>query len=330
MLVLLSFGSLFGPDGQSGNALDESLRTAVRVEYPRALKDLEAFYGAAAGEVLATETAPRSKRSPVTTTIYRFASVAPEFASVTMRRLDKQSDQQKMPQAVFCRNKTYSFILQRAPGRAEFSLRQLAKDKKAAAGPLHNNLERYLDAPFSFEHRTVRWVVEQPEFSIRSVAEMARDGKRALSIHFGCPFRDSRQTEYEGKLVVLPDEKWVAVEFEYLWKDKQGAFLHRGEIEYEGASEGFPIPKRVIHSIFKPDNPTPLGVKTYEFSNMRFGPLPEKEFTLSAFGLPEIDAVSRRRAGGMEYWLIGAAILALSIAVMLWKASAWVRSREAI
>jgi hypothetical protein len=328
--VLFAFGlvCVSVTDGQIGRPSNESLRDAVCLEYPRALKELEAYYTAVSGEVVATEKRPLSKNSPVTTMLYRFASVAPDLARVTARRVVQPFDEEKASATAICRNKDYSFILQKTPGRAEFALKSLAKGRdndSDVAALLLNHLEVYRNAPFSLGYRTIRWLVEQPRFSICSVAEKERDGRRALSIEFDCPIDNYRQGGYEGKLVVLPDARWVAVQFEYRYKT--GANLHTGEIEYEGASGGYPIPKRVTRSIFKPNNPMPFNVTTYEFSNMRFAHLPEKELTLSAFGLPEIGAVSPRRAGGVEYWLIGAALVALSMAAILWRASAMVRRR---
>lgn len=329
VLFALGLAGLSGGDGQSARPSDESLRNTVRLEYPKALKALEAFYTNAAGEVLATQKRPGSKTSPLTPMIYRFASAAPGLARVTVQRVAEASDHEKMPAAVYCRNKGYSFILERGRGRAEFAIKSLAKDekdKREIAVLLQNHLEIYLNAPFSFASHAIGWITERPKFSIRSVAETVRGGKRALSIHFDCPIDDAPRTGgYEGKLVVLPDEKWVVVQFEYWYK--KGGNLHTGEVEYEGTSEGFPVPKRFTHSYLKPDDRTPILVSTYEFKNMRFGPQPEKEFTLSAFGLPEVDAVNPRRTGAVEHWLIGAGLVALSITVMLWTASARVGRR---
>jgi hypothetical protein len=331
VVLTLSLACLAQGNGQTGRPSDESLRNTVRLEYPKALRNLEAFYTRATGEVLATERRALSKNSPTTTWIRRFASVGTDLARVTVQRVVEGSDQEKWPAAVFCRNKSYSFILRKRPPRAEFALELLAKDendKRQVAGMLLNNLEVYLNAPFSFAYHSVRWAMERPKFSISSVAETARGGKRALSVHFDCPLDEALRTGgYEGKLVVLPDEKWVVVQFEY--RPKKKGNIHTGEIEYEGAFEGFPIPKRVTASWLEPGNQTPLLLSTYEFKNMRFEALPEKEFTLSAFGLPEVDAVTPRRTGALERWLFGAALVALSIAVMLWTASARVGRRDA-
>jgi hypothetical protein len=289
VVLTLSLACLAQGNGQTGRPSDESLRNTVRLEYPKALRNLEAFYARATGEVLATERRPLSKNSSVTTRIHRFASAAPDVARVTVQRVVEGSDQDKWPAAVFCRNKGYSFILRKTPPRAEFALELLAKDendKRQVAAMLLSNLEAYLNAPFSVTYHSVRWLAERPEFSIRSVAETARGAERALSVDFDCPIESFRGGGYEGKLVVLPDKKWVVAQFEY--RAKKRGNIHKGEIEYEGASGGFPIPKRVTHSHFEPGGRTPMLVNTYEFKNMRFEALPEKEFTLSAFGLPEV------------------------------------------
>lgn len=327
MLFALGLACLSGPDGEAGRILDGPQRDTVRVEYGRALVDLEAFYTAASGEVLATERRPLSKELPATTTAFRFASLAPDTGRVTTWPVVETSDEHGVAQMVVCRNKSYSFLLRRAAGSAGFSLKSLVKDQKEVAGLMQNNLERYVSAPFSFEFHSIGSLLKQPKFSIRSVAEKVHDGRRALSIDFDCPIDNIRQGGYQGTFVVLPDQKWVLFQYEY-WP-KKGTALRTGEVEYEGTSGGFPIPKRVTHSILERASRTPHIVTTYDFKSIRFGRLPEKEFTLSAFGLPEIDVVSRPRTGAVEYWLFAAALGALAVAVILWRASARVRRRAA-
>jgi len=328
-ILVLSVGLLLlgGSGAQDAPSEDELLRRTILLEYPKALRELEAFYTTAAGEVLATERRPLSKKSPVTTTIYRFASCAPDMAMVAKRSSATSFDPGDDAETVVCCNKSYSFSLSKSPGKSEFAIRLLTKDREAIGARLQNRLDPYLKAPFELLLLPVRTIMEQPGFSIRSAAWRERDGKRLLSIDFDCPMEKNRQGGYEGTLLVAPAQKWALIEYELRFKKGDG--LRVGAIEYEGAVDGFPVPKRVSHSGLKTADRTPIKVATFELKGVRFERLPEKEFTLSAFGLPEIDVVNRRRRGGAEYWLVGASLVALAIAGMFWIASARARRRQA-
>ncbi len=131
-----------------------------------------------------------------------------------------------------------------------------------------------------------------------------------LKIDFEYPSK--RGGRYEGSLLVSPEEKWTLYEY----RQTRGAGLRKGTISYEGSHSGFPIPKRVTHSAFKLAQQKLEQVETFDFQDIRFSDLPEREFTLAAFGFPDVlKPATTLRASHTGYWLVGLALLSLSVAI---------------
>ena len=60
-----------------------------------------------------------------------------------------------------------------------------------------------------------------------------------------------------------------------------------------------------------------LGTSTYEFEGFGFADVPDQEFTVSAFGIPESVSHPAKvaRSRGLGYWFLGFALIALAAAV---------------
>jgi len=116
-------------------------------------------------------------------------------------------------------------------------------------------------------------------------------------------------------------EKWVLYEYEY--RPKNGLAIRKGVIDYGEIQDGFPVPKRLVTSVFDTRKKALRAGTTYDFEEFRFVDLPEREFTLAAFGLPEgVLRPSRvARTSQTGYWLLGLAFMALAGSVALKYAS---------
>lgn len=91
----------------------------------------------------------------------------------------------------------------------------------------------------------------------------------------------------KGWIEVAPDEDW-AVHGYGSGHPTTGTPGRVQRIDYGEPRDGVPIPRRITVS-----NPMGTLIQTFEIESVEFGPIPEREFTLSAYGLPERDATPR-------------------------------------
>jgi len=64
--------------------------------------------------------------------------------------------------------------------------------------------------------------------------------------------------------------------------------VFRGRVEYGQPQDGFPVPKRVVSTRSPLGERQPTDIETYEFNELHFGDVPDGQFQLSAFGLPDV------------------------------------------
>lgn len=93
---------------------------------------------------------------------------------------------------------------------------------------------------------------------------------------------------WKGWIEVAPDEDW-AVHGYGSNHPTTGMKGRVHQIDYGEPRDGVPIPRRITVS-----NPMGTMIQTFEIERVEFGPIPEREFTLSAYGLPERDVTPAR------------------------------------
>lgn len=121
-----------------------------------------------------------------------------------------------------------------------------------------------------------------------------------------------------GWFQVSPDEDWSIYAFgvgSHSQKPFRGA---RRRIEYNRSRDGAMLPHRIIL-----DQPPVSKRTTLQIESIDFATVPEREFTLSAYGLPELGQPTRPMSAIRPGTLaIGGAVVALLAAIAL-KYSAW-------
>ena len=87
---------------------------------------------------------------------------------------------------------------------------------------------------------------------------------------------------------------------------------------YGDIQDGFPLPKRVVNEAIDTRSGKPIFRHEFTFEDLRLVDPPDREFTLAAFGLPELGKPrSSRHANRTVFWLLGAALASLVIAIVL-------------
>lgn len=194
----------------------------------------------------------------------------------------------------------------------------------AGSPPTNLRLSVFLRAPFAVPI-AMKSLITLPRFSVREVSPVVRDGKQLLRVVFDAPADPPAEPRkgavvtggIEGSLLVSPEEKWVLYAYECRSKNDK-IFLYNGTVDYQGSSDGFPIPKRAAcRTVMKRPTGESVQTETYDFLEFRFADLPDKDFTLAAFGIPEqVLAPSKvARRGRLGYLFLGLAVVALAAAL---------------
>ncbi len=118
------------------------------------------------------------------------------------------------------------------------------------------------------------------------------------------------ETEH-GTVILDPEHFWCVQEYHI----NNPNWIIDGTLEYGDEVDGFPILHRCQHTAAHKQLGTMLI--TYEFDKLIHRDIPESEFTLSAFGLPEVQVPGEQKPRSLWRWLIGIGIAFAVLAVLL-------------
>ena len=314
----------------NASAQENSLKKMVLAEYPAALRELESRFARASGLVRAVredKSRPDRRRKD---SLYLFDSMRPRMARVRIQRPTPGPNGGTIK--VFCYSTDYSFLLQRGGEKREYYIMSLEKGANNSSHikmSMYPLLDYYLDAPYVMDGFPLITVFNDPKFSLVSVSPVIEKHKNMLRLVFNWPLVTDRLAGggYDGSLLVSPAEKWVLHEYEY--RPKNGLAIRKGVIDYGEVQVGFPVPKRVVTSVFDIHKKQLREVRTYDFEEFRFVDVPAQEFTLAAFGLPEgvVRPGKVARTSKAGYWFFGLAFVALGVSVAVKSASSRLQKR---
>jgi hypothetical protein len=120
----------------------------------------------------------------------------------------------------------------------------------------------------------------------------------------------------KATIILDPELYWCVREYHV---DNPNWILD-GTLEYGDSIDGFPILRRSIQT---EKSKTGFGddLTTYEFDKIVHSDIPESEFTLSAFGLPEIQVPGEQKPRTLWLWLLAAAAGCLVLALLARRAA---------
>ena len=316
---------------------DALLKMKVLKVYPDALKELETHFSKAFGSGSGSEEhGIGTKMARRIDGQFTFAAKGPFLAKVARKATSTTMKEKKRTapgpiETVFCYNKTNSFSLKKDAGSSEYQIKAFDENKDGEL-PLKQQMVawvyKYLEAPFRLRLMRMSAAVAHPDFSIQHVSEVHEGNKTFLKIEFD--FKKSLQN-CAGWITVAPDEKWVLHDYEY--SDIQDFF--RGHIDYGEPQGGFPVPKRVVITRMNPAERRPTSVVTFDFENLKFGDVPDSDFTLAAFGFPGVEdrvfgghsSTERRHWSGTGWLFAGIGFVLLIAAFLLKYASSRFRKK---
>ena len=319
LAVVLGWGLLPWVALAVGREDNGSLQRRVLSEYPQALKVLKVRFAAREGILNYTSSGGNNARDPhLRPATFSFAVKRPRMAKVVR----ESSIGGSKKQSVTCYNSDYAFQLSKESPDGKYSVRNLHRRESLDDRTLFNSLRINLDAPFKLGFVDMADLMGRQGFTISGVSPLVRGGNKVLKIAFEAPLPVSKRNDgggYIGWIIVAPDNKWVTLEYEY--RPRKGKVVWTGTIDYDGIQEGFPLPKRVIHIAAMQENRKDRMVETSEFEKVSFlSNVPDHQFTLAAFGIPETVVASRStRGSGVALWLVGLSLCSLILAAILRK-----------
>jgi hypothetical protein len=333
---------------------DGALRERVLREYPVALTALEAHFSRAKGIVRRTNVRvkgpPRERAAPDERFVFE---LRPDMARVVIERqyaADKTAPTRK--DAAICYNRDYMFQLKKEGEKSAFFLSSFSWNKAAdpdeGARRTRREIDGYLNAPFTLAYTPISELFAYEGFSVGNVSRVGDGPGERLRVEFDTGPVAKPRTRRRGWFIVSPAEAWVLCSFESMLGPRM---IKRGTITYSGTQDGVPLPKQAVYThetLADPGQKAPpkkispgspgannydgpgTAVETYDFDELTIASMPDADFTLTAFGLPEVGAAARRAPGNLALWLFGLACAAMAAAVALRAAAARLRRRDAL
>lgn len=212
---------------------------------------------------------------------------------------------------------------QRSPssGWAIWTLSQ-GPSKKQGINP-EQRKESVLDAVCILQkvsHRLLPDMVKDREFAVKEVTPLEQNGHTYIRVAFANrpKVRVLEDPGMEGWVLLDPDRYWVIKEGQITAEYRGGG---KGTVtftnEYHVTRDGFPIPRqRTTREQFSLDDRIE-GLHTVEFVEQ--GEVPEREFSLSVFGLPEPRGVTFPQPSRWYLWFGGFAFLSLLAGGFFWR-----------
>lgn len=218
---------------------------------------------------------------------------------------------------VVCYSQGECFQLDRPTPEVEFQVREHASSgaeaatvRKRARMQANEYVAAYLAAATRAFEIPIKKLLERPP---RSVERIERDGRDYVRAVFGFP----DGALYESCEVLLdPELEYAVKEYEYQFNSKPGVReWRRGAVDCKRLDNGFIVPAHV-HLESGSDN----GVSRVErridaaLDNFTFGSVGDSQFSLAAFGLPDLSAPAAKRHYPFDRWyfwcLVGASLIA--------------------
>ena len=283
----------------------------VRAEFPGAMTRLEEslLRGQLSGSCEMRETNWQGIK--IRRTIEFINNGSWKKATVTM--LDDPSDSDPAHREVFCMGpKGYFFVDRKSTGKPYVIHKVGENDSDHAVGTVTFFLNAFLMAPCGVLKQTMSETLASPTFQFRSAEPVTERGANLFKIDITDPAGFFRS----GTIWACPDEGWAIHKADCLAYSGQQRVI--SNVEYAAPQNGLPVPRLV--SYFQPiDKP---GLKDnhlrYEIDHLTFGPTPDREFTLAAYGLPDVNTpLKNLNRDTSPAWFIGGGLAVLAIAAGL-------------
>ena len=209
-------------------------------------------------------------------------------------------------QNIVGRNPAYDFVLNKSAGESSYVVRYVGKrvpgfedDYRIVACFSTLALSGVGGVPLLD-------IIRRPNFHLKGVGKETRHGKHLVRVDFDYDAEDYLPLQ-GGQFWLDPSAYWLVSELEYRVAGQAPTTI---ENEFREKDEGPPILVRTIETTHGVNNPDGGTRWTSVISRWDREPLSPERFTLSAYGLPEIDLrPPGRPSSQVHYWWLGGAVV---------------------
>lgn len=283
------------------------LRSQVLTEYPPALARLEARYSRIRGAAQRLVHSTDSKGN-VRTTASRITIVRDGNNYLGTEKTDVEAGEEERVRST---NSRYSFLLRFDPPTQTYVIDNVEGDGNEVAPRFGSYcFDGSFPAAYYAFGRPISELMALPSYKLKSVSEVQEEGRRLIKIAFD--FRPANDYPIiPAWILVDPAEGWILRRYEGLFGPRQN-LPRRGEVAYTRTSGGELLAKTVKHTKNLEDD-------TFEIVDLTFGEsVPERDFTLTAFGLPEVNEPAASRGGiTWNYLFLGIGLVLAVVSIGL-------------
>lgn len=235
------------------------------------------------------------------------------------------------------RNKNYAFVLRRAAEKAQWEIQDLALKRndsaKSGVEQMCDLIGKGASGITELDSVPLDELVKEPAFKLIDVRPVQSDGRELMEVHYefnydftNAPPDRSNVFARKGWVRLDPAKFWLIHAAEYSWMRSANDELATSKIlsvEYTEFRPGVPVEtRRIRETRFRPDGPKAEKVGLvagevrliFEAQFEADNDPSERDFTLSAFGLPE-----PVRPGIRWVWVRALILGALLLAVPAWR-----------
>lgn len=323
IILGLVMGCVFGlaicPNIASSTEWKERLLT----EAPHKWEALEQYYSKMEGssrKIVATPMGGKPIPSMFEGTVVRDVRENGDWIVATIHRVGKRNGKPVDTIEVTSTNSRYAFRLGKPTSDAEsFVLVNFEPVNAQARGKARGQIDFHL--PFNPLGDRLSDVLKNPSFVITGVRGVRRDGKELVQMDYDIHVSNNDPQDPSPKntieirhisLILDPERYWSVQECHFDFPNMNGD----ESLEYSQSVDGFPILRR---STYTQRGKNGLGdmLATQDFNKLVHRDIPENEFTLSAFGLPEMQVPGEQKPRTLWRWLVGIGIALGLFAVFL-------------
>lgn len=306
MLIATIAGSLVATHANASDSVDA--RARFNNEYGTASQKLKEAGGSVCFEEVQTNV--RDNGNETTEVIYRSNG-----ESLLYRLREKKND--GMREYVIVATPKRTFYLSKPAKQDNFVLKNLAGESEYdhAVTVIRLNA-RLAFLPYCYLEMPIVDFLKQPDVSVVDVSETDHAGARAVRVSWQRPRRmpDGREYEELGWFLLSPDDTWALREYEVGAKGYPSRI--RGVVRYGERKDNVPVASEF--ESWKEKDEKRSAVFSVRASKVQLTPAKPAEFTLRAFGLPEVgEVVASSGQSMLKYWLLGLGALSGVIAASL-------------
>jgi len=321
---------LVGLTHPSASRSDDALKNRVREEYPVALAKLEARYSSMHGQAELTEfkfQPDPATRETAKVLDFAFAPGHAKLSFTTIKAWDKIKPNETMIyQNVFALNADYWFVLSRHNPDEALALKDVSEDKSKGRSRIHNQHENDVRCAYSVHNTAVSAFFNRNMFQIDDVFEenVVGETKRLVVlftlIHSPDKPRAKNASFVDGGwLTICPEEGWIVREYGVVHSTSDKSVTYFGKVEYARSPDGHLDPVRHTQRTYPDrasrDNPgKPIVGFDLDFKTVKYEALPDSEFRLPAFGMPDLGKGKEGASTARPYGLFALATVGFGIA----------------